>query len=159
MALREIEAEGRALPSMLQAEMLDFVRSRLAPAMNLDDFIRAHIEDESLRRTRTAALSEDALILNFRGRCWATTNLLFGGRPPSLSTLAGAEFELRNFSVRVERGVCQKVGRSFNIAERYEDHAIRYVPVGARLQFNRASPSFDADHVAGGYTHPAEGLG
>ena len=46
-------------------EMLDFVRSRLAPAMNLDDFIRAHIKDESLRRTRTAALSEDALILEF----------------------------------------------------------------------------------------------
>ena len=65
VALREIEAEGRALPSMLQAEMLDFVRSRLAPAMNLDDFIRAHIEDESLRRRRTAALSEDALILEF----------------------------------------------------------------------------------------------
>ena len=44
--------------------MLDFVRSRLAPAMNPDDFIRAHIEDESLRRRR-AALSEDALILEF----------------------------------------------------------------------------------------------
>ena len=63
-------------------------------------------------------------------------------------------------AVRVERAeFVRKVGRSFNIAERYEDHAIRYVPVGARLQFNRASPSFDADHVAGGYTHPAEGLG
>jgi hypothetical protein len=65
VALAEISAEGRTLAAMRQAEMLDHVRARLAPEMNLEAFVRAHIEDEALRRERTAALSSDSLPLSF----------------------------------------------------------------------------------------------
>ena len=65
VALAEIAAENRTLRAMSQAEMLAHVRDRLEPGTELDAFIRAHIEDETLRRTRTAALSADALPLEF----------------------------------------------------------------------------------------------
>lgn len=64
-ALAEISAEGRTLVAMGQAEMLDHVRARLAPDVDLETFVRAHIDDEHLRRERTAALSADSLPLNF----------------------------------------------------------------------------------------------
>lgn len=65
VALAEISATGRTLPAMEQAEMLDHVRARLAPDDDLETFIRAHIDDENLRRRRTAALSSDSLPLEF----------------------------------------------------------------------------------------------
>ncbi|MGB0630679.1 MAG: hypothetical protein ACPGRZ_08290 [Alphaproteobacteria bacterium] len=65
VALQEIDAQGRWLPAMTQPEILDVVRSRLAPGRDLDEFIRAHIEDEEIRHARTAALSHDALFLEF----------------------------------------------------------------------------------------------
>ena len=65
VALAEIKAHGRTLPSMSQPEMLDFVRSRLAPDSALDEFVHAHILDESLRQARTAALSKDAIFQEF----------------------------------------------------------------------------------------------
>ena len=65
VALREIDADGRTLPAMSQPQILDFVRTRLAPEVDLDDFIRAHIDDDTVRQERTAALSEDALFLEF----------------------------------------------------------------------------------------------
>jgi len=65
VALAEIGAEGRVLRAMSQPEMLDHVRRRLDPDAQLDAFIRAHIEDEALRRERTLALSADSLPLVF----------------------------------------------------------------------------------------------
>lgn len=65
VALAEISAEGRTLRAMSQPEMLDHVRGRLDPDADLGAFIRAHIEDEALRRERTAALSSDSLPLVF----------------------------------------------------------------------------------------------
>lgn len=65
VALAEIGAEGRTLVAMRQAEMLDHVRARLAPEQNLEVFVRAHIDDEILRRERTVALSADSLPLSF----------------------------------------------------------------------------------------------
>lgn len=65
VALAEIPAEQRTLAAMHQAEMLDHVRARLSPEVDVDTFIRAHIEDENLRRERTAALSVDSLPLDF----------------------------------------------------------------------------------------------
>lgn len=65
VALAEISAEGRILRAMSQPDMLDHVRGRLDPAVHLDTFIQAHIEDEALRRERTLALSSDSLPLVF----------------------------------------------------------------------------------------------
>lgn len=65
VALAEISAEGRILRAMSQLDMLDHVRGRLDPAVHLDTFIQAHIEDEALRRERTLALSSDSLPLVF----------------------------------------------------------------------------------------------
>ena len=45
--------------------MLDHVRTRLAPEQELEAFVQAHIDDEDLRRARTAALSADSVPLNF----------------------------------------------------------------------------------------------
>ena len=68
VALAEIPARNRSLRQMSQAEMLAHVRDRLEPGADLDAFIRAHIEDEELRRRRTAALSADSLALGFARR-------------------------------------------------------------------------------------------
>ena len=65
VALAEIEAQGRRLAAMAQAEMLDHVRTRLAPEQKLEAFVQAHIDDEILRRERTEALSADSVPLNF----------------------------------------------------------------------------------------------
>lgn len=65
VALAEISADGRTLVAMRQAEMLDHVRARLAPDLDLETFIRAHIDDEDVRRERTRALSADSVPLNF----------------------------------------------------------------------------------------------
>jgi hypothetical protein len=65
VALAEIDAQGRTLAAMGQAEMLDHVRTRLAPEQELEAFVQAHIDDEDLRRARTAALSADSVPLNF----------------------------------------------------------------------------------------------
>ncbi len=68
VALAEIPAAGRNFRAMRQHEMLSHVRDRLEPGADLDAFIRAHIDDEALRKSRTAALSADALILDFPRR-------------------------------------------------------------------------------------------
>ena len=64
-ALSEISAEGRTLPAMTQKDILDFVRERLAPDRDLDEFIAQHIADEKLRRARTSALSADSIPAEF----------------------------------------------------------------------------------------------
>jgi hypothetical protein len=68
VALSEISARGRTLRAMSQVEMLGHVRDRLDPGVDLDAFIRAHIEDERLRHARAAALATDSLPLTFRRR-------------------------------------------------------------------------------------------
>ena len=65
VALAEIAASDRVFESMSQAEILAHVRDRLAPGTDLDEFIVGHIEDENVRLARTAALSADALPLEF----------------------------------------------------------------------------------------------
>jgi hypothetical protein len=65
VALAEIDAQGRTLAAMGQAEMLDHVRARLAPEQELEAFVQAHIDDEVLRRARTTALSTDSVPLDF----------------------------------------------------------------------------------------------
>lgn len=65
VALAEIGAVGRTLRSMRQPEVLEHIRGRLDPDIHLDAFIQAHIDDEALRHERTAALSADALQLDF----------------------------------------------------------------------------------------------
>lgn len=72
VALAEIDAAGRTLAAMSQSEMLDHVRARLAPDQTLDAFIRAHIEDEAVRRERTLALAADSLPLTFARTVLAT---------------------------------------------------------------------------------------
>jgi hypothetical protein len=65
VALREIQAHGRVLPSMSQGMMLEHIRERLAPAESLDAFIIAHIENNDVRKARATALSEDAIFPEF----------------------------------------------------------------------------------------------
>lgn len=65
VALAEISAEGRILPAMTQAEMLDHIRGRLAPDQDLQAFIHGHIGDDELRRVRSRALADDSLPLTF----------------------------------------------------------------------------------------------
>lgn len=65
VALAEISAEARTLTAMSQVEMLDHVRARLAPDQDLEAFVRAHIEDEAVRRERSLALAANSLPLTF----------------------------------------------------------------------------------------------
>jgi hypothetical protein len=65
VALAEILAEGRILPAMTQAEMLDHVRGRLAPDLDLETFIIGHIGDDELRSVRSRMLADDSLPLTF----------------------------------------------------------------------------------------------
>jgi hypothetical protein len=65
VALAEILAKGRILPAMTQAEMLDHVRGRLAPDLDLETFIIGHIGDNELRSLRSRALADDSLPLTF----------------------------------------------------------------------------------------------
>lgn len=65
VALAEIDARNRSLRAMTQVEILAHARDRLEPASDLDGFIRAHIEDEAVRRERTMHLSSDSLPLAF----------------------------------------------------------------------------------------------
>jgi hypothetical protein len=50
---------------MTQAEMLDHVRGRLAPDLDLETFIIGHIGDNELRSLRSRALADDSLPLTF----------------------------------------------------------------------------------------------
>lgn len=60
VALAEIAAENRSLPSMRQLEALSMMRDRLAPGVSLDAFVRAHIDDAGVRAERGRALEEAA---------------------------------------------------------------------------------------------------
>lgn len=66
ISLAEIPAEGRRYDALSQTEIQAHVRDRLHAGVALDIFIRAHLEDDALRRQRSAALGGDALPLAFR---------------------------------------------------------------------------------------------
>ena len=65
IALAEIPARNRTLRAMTQPDILAYIRDRLEPGTDLDDFIRAHIDREDVRQARTAALSAEAIPLVF----------------------------------------------------------------------------------------------
>src|SRR5688572_20654717 len=69
-------------------------------------------------------------------------------RPDRLES-GGAELELRNLAERVELRIGEQVRRRLDIGERDEHNAVRYRVVLTRVQFDRATPCGDADHVAG----------
>lgn len=63
IALREIRAENRQLPELGQREALALMRDRIAPGVDLADFVRRHIEDARERESRCAWLQREALPL------------------------------------------------------------------------------------------------
>lgn len=72
VSLAEIGAERRRFRAMRQSEILAVVRDRLAPATPLDEFIRAHVGDPTLRARRSAALREGALPARYPRRTIVT---------------------------------------------------------------------------------------
>ena len=68
VALSEIAAENRVFPQRGQTAALEMVRDRLAPGMALDDFIRQHIDDGTLRAERSKALGEGAIPASYARR-------------------------------------------------------------------------------------------
>lgn len=65
IALSEIGAEGRRFPALGQAEIQARLRDRLSPGVHVDDFVRAHIDDEVTRRERSRCLATGAIRLAF----------------------------------------------------------------------------------------------
>lgn len=59
--LAAIRTEGRQGLAMSEEEVLDFVRTKIAPHEALDDFIRQQIECPQTRAQRSEALATDAL--------------------------------------------------------------------------------------------------
>jgi hypothetical protein len=68
VALNEIPARNRVFPERGQTAALEMVRDRLAPGMALDDFVRQHIDDESVRADRSKALGEVAVPAAYQRR-------------------------------------------------------------------------------------------
>lgn len=68
VALSEIPARNRVFPERGQTEALEMVRDRLAPGRALDDFIRQHIDDETVRADRSKALGEGAVPAAYQRR-------------------------------------------------------------------------------------------
>ena len=56
IALAEVTAENRRLPSLGQLAALALMRDHMAPGLTLAEFVRAHIDDAALRADRVAAL-------------------------------------------------------------------------------------------------------
>lgn len=61
IALAEVAAEGRSLPALRQLEALALLRDRMAPGSTLAEFVRAHIDDATLRAERVAGLLAHAV--------------------------------------------------------------------------------------------------
>ena len=68
IGLGEIAADGRAFPALRQPEMLALARDRLAPGIDVDEFVRQNLADDDLRRTRSRALGADALPVTYPRR-------------------------------------------------------------------------------------------
>jgi hypothetical protein len=56
VALAAVPARGRTLPALTEAELLEQVRTRLAPKEAPDSFVLAHLTDDRVRLARSAAL-------------------------------------------------------------------------------------------------------
>jgi len=67
LALAAVRAEGRTLMAMAKPAVLALARDRLAPGMDLDDFIDDMVRVAHVRATRTRALREAALPLTVPG--------------------------------------------------------------------------------------------
>ena len=61
VALAAIAAEGRRLTALLQGEVLDLVRARLAPESDLAAFVAATVDDAAERARRIARLAAHAI--------------------------------------------------------------------------------------------------
>lgn len=60
VSLAELPARGRRYQARSQGEMLSVIRDRTAPGAALDSFIRENVENEGLRRDRSATLAGTA---------------------------------------------------------------------------------------------------
>ena len=65
VALAAVRAENRIWPSLSQEEIQNHARDITAPGQPLETFIRAAIEDVSVRQERTRALMSDGLPFNY----------------------------------------------------------------------------------------------
>ena len=72
ISLGEVVAEGRTFPALRQPEMLALARDRLAPGVDVDEFVRQHLADDELRRMRSQALGADALPVSYDRRTLRT---------------------------------------------------------------------------------------
>ncbi len=68
VSLGEIRAEGRTFHALRQPEMLALARDRLAPGLDVDEFVRQNLADDDLRRMRSQALGADALPVTYERR-------------------------------------------------------------------------------------------
>jgi hypothetical protein len=58
VAVAAVPARGRTLPALTEAELLEQVRTRLAPNQSPDRFVLAHLTDDRVRLARSAALRD-----------------------------------------------------------------------------------------------------
>lgn len=65
VAVAAIEAQGRRFPATAEAEVLDRVRSLLAPARSLDDFVHENVASPELAARRTEVLRGTARPLDW----------------------------------------------------------------------------------------------
>ena len=67
VALGGIEGENIPFISMVQGDIQSHLRDIFAPGMDLPDFIRQNIENEKLRKQRTALLTRQAEMFDHPG--------------------------------------------------------------------------------------------
>jgi hypothetical protein len=72
ISLGEVVAQRRTFPALRQPEMLALARDRLAPGIDVDEFVRQHLADDELRRMRSQALGADALPVTYHRRTLRT---------------------------------------------------------------------------------------
>ena len=68
VSLKEIAAVGRLFPELDQITALGVVRDRFAPGIEIDDFVRQHLEDIDTHRERSKGLGTDALPVAYQRR-------------------------------------------------------------------------------------------
>lgn len=71
-ALAAIAAEDRHFGALSEPATIALVRDRVAPGLDVDDFIRENLADAELRLRRMATLAADALPINFHRQTLAT---------------------------------------------------------------------------------------
>lgn len=68
VSLKEIEAQGRVFPALDQIAALGMVRDRFAPGIDVDEFVRQHLDDRQIHRDRSTGLGSDALPVAYQRR-------------------------------------------------------------------------------------------